>query len=93
MGSITHFEDNKIVFLLCDCKSEVLVVEYDPSIEMADLAIYENRSAYKNKLSFWQRLRYIYKVLVSGEPYSDQIMLNKAQIKELNTFLKSLSIK
>jgi hypothetical protein len=93
LGSITHFKDAKIVFFLCDCRSEVLAIEYDNEIEMAEFAVYENRASYNRKLSFWQRLRYIYKVLVSGEPYSDQIMLNKNQIKELKGFLGSLPIK
>jgi hypothetical protein len=87
MGSLNRFEDNKTIFFLCDCRSEVLVIEYDNEIGVADLAIYENQQSYKNKLSLWQSIRYCYQVLLYKKPYADQILLNKSQIKELIDFL------
>lgn len=90
MGSLNVYEKNKVIFFLCDCQSEVLVMEYDRDIDLASLAIYENQASYKHKLSLWQRMRYCYQVLINKKPYSDQIMLNKDQIKELKTFLHTL---
>jgi hypothetical protein len=90
---LTKFQDNKLIFLLCDCHSEVLVIEYDSQIKCAELAMYENHASYKHKLSIWQRIRYCYQVLINKKPYTDQIMLNNKQIQELKTFLNSLPVK
>ena len=85
--SMTKFEENKTTFMLCECKSEVLVIEYDFEYELTELSIYENLSSYSHKMSFWQKLRYIYQLLVKGRPYSDQMILTKKQLKELSSFI------
>jgi hypothetical protein len=90
MSSLNVYEKNKVIFFLCDCKSEVLVIEYDNELELADFAIYENHAAYGHKLSLWQRIRYCYQVLVRQKPYADQIILTQGQLKELKAFLNTL---
>ena len=92
MGSVTNLKENKTLFIPCSCKSEILAVEYDHSIEMADFAIYENQASYSHKLSLWQRIRYCYQILVYKKPYADQIMLDKKQLKDLQKFLNGLSL-
>ena len=92
MGSNTNLKTNKTLFIPCDCKSEILVIEYDHEWQMADCAIYESLSSYKNKMSFWHKLRYCYQVLIHNKPYADQMMLNNAQLKDLGEFLKSLDL-
>ena len=91
MFTVTKFENQKTVFFLCDCRSEVLLIEYDPEIRIAELAIYENQTSFKHKLSLWQRIRYCYQVLINKKPYSDQILLNNDQINDLKTFLHSIT--
>lgn len=88
--NMIKFQKNKTSFILCDCKSEVLVLEYDDEYNLMELSIYENLSSYSHKMSFWQKLRYIYQVLVKGRPYSDQMILNKEQIKHMANFLTSI---
>ena len=90
-SNLIKFQKNNIQFILCDCKSEILVIEYDEQLGLADIAIYENRESYSNKISFWQKLRYIYQILIKNKPYADQIVLNKKQIKELRQFLSTIS--
>lgn len=85
--SMVRFEKNKTSFILCDCRSEVLVLDHDFEYELTELSIYENMSSYGHKMSFWQKLRYIYQVLVHSRPYSDQIILNKDQLKDLGMFI------
>ena len=92
MGSITNLKENKTLFIPCSCKSEILVVEYDHEIDMADFAIYESHASYNNKMSLWQRFRYCYQVLINKKPYADQIMLDKKQLKDLQKFLSGLSL-
>jgi hypothetical protein len=86
--NMTRFEKNKTTFILCDCRSEVLVLDHDFEYGLTELSIYENISSYGHKMSFWQKLRYIYQVLVHNRPYSDQIILNKEQLKDLGSFIE-----
>jgi hypothetical protein len=85
--NVIKFEKNKTTFILCDCRSEVLVLDHDSEYGLTELSIYENMSSYGHKMSFWQKLRYIYQVLVYNRPYSDQIILNQEQLKDLGMFI------
>lgn len=85
--NIVKFEKNKTIFILCDCRNEILVVDHDSEYGLTELSIYENMSSYQHKMSFWQKIRYIYQVIVNGKPYSDQIILNTDQLKNLSMFI------
>lgn len=80
-------DQNNIYFELCGCKSEVLVLEYDKEIGLVDLAIYEHSISFRNKMSWFQKLRYIWQVCRHNRPYNDQIVLDKNQIQKLKLFL------
>lgn len=84
---LMNLKENKTIFHLCECKSEVLAIEYDHDWELADISIYETANSFKNKMSLWQRLRYSFKVLWSGYSYNDQMQLSKQQLKELADFI------
>lgn len=92
MTIITHLADNKTLLMLCECKNEVLLIEYDHETNLADLAIFEHSFSYRSSMSLWQRLRYCWRVLVYKKPYIDQIALNNKNLKELRTFLASLNL-
>lgn len=92
MGSVTNLKENKTLFISCDCRNEILMIEYDHEIRMADFAIYEHYVGYKNKLSLWQRLRYCWRVLLHKKPYADQMMLTNTQLQDLKEFLYSLDL-
>lgn len=91
MESLTNLKENKTIFIPCLCKNEILVMEYDHELDIADVAIFEHYIRYSNKLSLWQRLRYCYRVLVHKKPYADQITLDKEQLKDLKKFLIELN--
>ena len=80
-------DHNPIHFELCGCKSEVLVLEYDQEIGLVDLAIYEHSVSFRNKMSWYQKCRYIWQVMRYNRPFNDQIILNKEQIQKLKLFL------
>ena len=88
--NVVKFEKNKTTFILCDCRSEILVLDHDSEYGLTELSIYENISSYGHKMSFWQKLRYIYQVLVHNRPYSDQIIINREQLADLHIFLGSI---
>lgn len=85
--NMIKFEKNKTTFVLCDCRSEVLVLEHDDEYDLTELSIYESLSSYSHKMSFWQKLRYVHQVLIKGRPYSDQIILTRNQLKDLSSFI------
>jgi hypothetical protein len=92
VGSITNLKTNKTLFIPCNCYNEILYIEYDHEIEIAEFAIYESRSSYEHKRSIWQRLRYCYNILFKKKPYSDQIILDNKQLSELKSFLVRLGL-
>lgn len=92
MGSVTDLKENKTLFMPCDSKSEILVIEYDHKTLIANLAIYENRINYCHKLSLWQRIKYCYEVLIHKKPHADQINLDSRQLKDLRKFLSELNL-
>lgn len=92
MTSKVNLNQNKIFYMLCDCDSEVLVINYDNEIGIADLAIYESNYGFKSKMSLWQRLRYCWRVLVYKSPYSDQIVLKKNHLLGIKNFIDSLKL-
>jgi hypothetical protein len=93
VGNVTNLKTNKTLFVPCDCRSEILFIEYDHEIKIADLSIYETPVSHKHKMSLWQRLRYCYQVLIKKKPYADQITLNSKQLLELKSFLSALELK
>jgi hypothetical protein len=80
----------KTIFIRCDCQSELLVLDYDGEVDMVFFSLYETDLSHKHKMSLWQKARYIYQVLRHGEPYMDQITLNRDQINELKAFLETI---
>ena len=92
MGSRTDLKENKTLFVPCDCRSEILWIEYDHDMQMADLAIYEAGMSFKNKMSLWQRLRYCWRVLWHKKPYADEMILDNKQLLDLKNFILSLDI-
>lgn len=80
--------DFRIAFIRCSCESEILVAKYQYNI--LEISLFDTQSSIKSKRSWYQRLRYILHIIIKGEPYTDQIMLEKNQINELQNFLNNL---
>ena len=93
MGSVTNLKENKTLFIPCNCRNEILMIEYDHEMKIADFAIYEHYVGHTHKLSLWQRLRYCWRVFIYKKPYADQLLLDHKQLKELKEFLSSLDLK
>lgn len=87
-------KDNNIhtLFYVCNCHNEVLLVEYDHSIKMADVSIFEKSYSFKHKMSLWQRVRYCWRVISNKRPYLDEIMLDNQQLVELRNFLNQIEL-
>jgi len=91
MKSLIKFQNqNEILFFICNCYNEVLVINYDKSYKIADLCIYESYNSYSHKLSFWHKIKTILHILRTGKIYSDQISLDSDQIEKLKMYLSYL---
>lgn len=78
-------------YIKCSCSSEILAVDYDKELEMLDVCIY-NHYATPTKRTLWDKLRYIWQVIKTGQPYSDQMIIdvNSAEFAELLEYLNSI---
>lgn len=87
MGYETRYSEDKMstLFTLCGCGSEVLMIQYDHDIGLADLCILGTINSHK--MSLWQKMRYIWQIIAYGYPYRDQIVLDKNGLKDLKNFL------
>lgn len=92
MSTLTILDLNRTIFIPCDCKGEVLVIEYDHETKTADVAMYENAKVITYRLSIWQRVRYAMRCLVYGRPYGDQLIMTQKQLKSLYEFLNTLDL-
>lgn len=70
--------------LQCACMSEILHISRILGWLEWDICIWYRGF---NPRSLWDRIKFCLKFLYTGELYSDQIILNREQIKELRNFL------
>lgn len=73
-----QFPDLEPDFIECDCHHEIVVVSSDQDFNDEPdvfLSIYELGSHRNHALSFWHRIRYAWRILTTGRPYVDQIVL------------------
>ena len=73
---------------LCTCGTEAIVFEFPEDNldghDFCEIAIWER---YSSSPSLWYRLRYCWRILRYGHPYTDGVCLTKSQIKKLNKYL------
>lgn len=82
----------RVSYIRCSCDGEILVTRYDGELDTLDLCLFQNQRSFNHTLSFWQKLRYIYNLFKTGQPFTDQILLQREQIDELKGFLNSISV-
>ena len=81
-------EEQDSVFLICDCFSHGLLVEKFEGEEEVSLSLFE-RGLDGRILSWSSRLRWCWQILRHGKPWSDFIILNTENQKQLKNFLDS----
>lgn len=76
-------------FFQCDCGTEGVMLSKeweDEDIPLIYMA-YWSEGRVKEKLSFFQRLRWSWKILMSGQVWHDMVVLNKKTAQELGIAL------
>jgi len=83
MNDIVLKKDEKC-FVMCDCYGHVLFLEKDEGLTY--FSVYE--TAYTGgKLSWYERIRWCWNIILTGKPYTDSFVLNNNKSKELAKFL------
>jgi hypothetical protein len=78
-------------YIMCECHSEILYIEYDESLKQADLCIYHSYD-YGSKLSWKNRIRYCWKIISTGKPYSDHMIMYRRGLRKLKNILVKIKI-
>ena len=81
---------NKIL-IECDCHTHLLQVVYDEEDQEVYVSLF---SLGKNgpRYSIFDKLRHIWEIIKTGNPYKDQICLNLDEINKLYEFLKQVQM-
>jgi hypothetical protein len=82
-------KDQESIFLICDCFEHGLLVEKFKDEEEVSLSLFE-RGLNGRTLCWSERLRWCWQILRYGKPWSDFIILNTENQKQLNDFLSEV---
>jgi hypothetical protein len=84
------------LYLECMCHTELIQLEYEADDDLLYMSYY-TYSRKGNRYGFINRLRHIWKIIREGHPYSDGIILDRAEreklIKTLNKFKRAHILK
>jgi hypothetical protein len=85
-------DKDQSLFIECQCHGEGLGIDYYADDNHYYFS-YWSRGFRNGKLSFWQRLRYIFYVLFTGKPFNDELILDGGSANQLRSFLKDIDTK
>jgi hypothetical protein len=75
-------------FFTCACFGEGLRVSYDAEDKSWYVTLW--RQGYRESTDWTHRLRHIWRILRTGQPWHDQVLLNDDEAKALGKFLTEL---
>ena len=80
-------EEKDSIFLICDCFSHGLLVEKFKDEEEVSMSLFE-RGLSGRILPLRERIRWCWQILRYGKPWSDFVILNTENQKQLKEFLE-----
>jgi len=75
-------------FFRCACHGEGLHVSYDPEDKMRYITMWQAGYAGVGSIPWRQRFRHIWKILRTGVPWHDQVVLSECEAFKIAAFLK-----
>jgi len=75
-------------YITCSCYGEGLRLSYDEEDKMLYLSLWKPRSW--GSTAWSHRFRHIWRILRTGEPWADQIVLHDDQLAELKDYVNRL---
>lgn len=77
---------DKRLYLQCECGCEVMSIEQDEEIDsFYYVSIYKLYD--RNKLNWKDRFGHIWRIIIYGSPYEDQMVLTKDELNKINDIL------
>lgn len=74
-------------YIQCDCRTHLIMVDKDPDSPIVYLAFFVHGNS-PRPFPFWERLRHIWKILTTGRPYEDQMVLTPNETRKLALALR-----
>lgn len=78
------------MFLMCDCNSHALFVEKFKGEPEVYISLFE-RGYDGKQMSLFERLRWCWRILTHGHPWTDSVILSKDNQKLLTDFINESS--
>lgn len=85
--SVSYMEETPTIMEKCTCGSEAIEVQYwkdDPDLEFYFSYWTEG---FHHPMCWRERLRWCWRVLTTGNPWADRIILNSTQAKRIADFI------
>jgi len=79
-------KNDESIFLMCECYSHALFVEKFHDEPEVSISLFE-RGYDGKQIGFVERLRWCWRILTKGHPWTDSVILNKDNQKHLSDFL------
>jgi hypothetical protein len=79
----------KRLFIRCNCGSHALELTWDEEFGWLEMAQWHYASS-SSPLPFKERLRWIWRILTTGKPWTDSVLLDKKEIEQLKNYLSTL---
>lgn len=80
----------KTKYIKCSCGSELLSLEKFDDDQYVYFSIWERGFNDNNKLTFFERLRWCWKILKSGRPFTDSIVFDGEGMDDIVEAIKDL---
>ncbi|MGD2071895.1 MAG: hypothetical protein PVG65_00190 [Candidatus Thorarchaeota archaeon] len=68
-------------FYECTCHAQMIVAHYDDEDKTVDLAFFHN--FVDGRMTWWQRIKFCWKVLTTGEAWTDMVILDREEARNL----------
>lgn len=73
-------------FILCDCNCDALLLSKDEDESMLYISLW-SRGRVANRLPFWDRVKWACRMIWDGNPFGDEVVLDKSKVIELKKWL------
>jgi hypothetical protein len=81
------YDGSNIYIIQCSCGSDMIQL----STMDTELCIaYYAHGHYRHGIGFWNKMRYIWRIITTGYPYGDDICINEDDIDEVIEVFKTL---
>ena len=79
-------KENPSLMIMCDCHGEAIQVEYEKEDDQFYFSLW-HQGFDNNHLSWWQRLRWTWRILTTGNPWTDLVILSPEKAKKIRNFI------